>query len=28
VRDPDDLKVEVGNHGVVCATRGSNTRRG
>jgi hypothetical protein len=25
VRDPDGLKVEVGDHGVVRATRGSNT---
>jgi hypothetical protein len=25
VRVPGDLKVEVGNHGVVRATRGSNT---
>jgi hypothetical protein len=28
VRDPVGLKVEVGDHGVVCATRGSNTQRG
>jgi hypothetical protein len=26
VRDPDGLKVEVGDHGVVRATRGSSTR--
>jgi hypothetical protein len=28
VRDPDGLKLEVGNHGVVRATQGSSTRRG
>jgi hypothetical protein len=28
VRDPGGLKVEVDDHGVVCATRGSNTRHG
>jgi hypothetical protein len=26
VRDPDGLKVEVGDHGVIRATRGSSTR--
>jgi hypothetical protein len=28
VRDPSGLKVEVGDHGVICATQGSRTRRG
>jgi hypothetical protein len=28
VRDPGDLKVEVGNHGVVRATQESSTQHG